>query len=77
MPKILVGTKLDLRDSEADIERLKAKNKSPITQQQGKAMRKKIGAVAYKECSAQTEVGIKDVFEEAIRAVIPRGELHM
>ena len=72
VPKILVGTKLDLRDSEADIERLKTKNQSPITQQQGEAMRKKIGAVAYMECSAQTGVGIKDVFEEAIRAVIPR-----
>ena len=63
VPKILVGTKLDLRDSEAKIERLKAKRQSPITQQQGEAMRKKIGAMAYMECSALTQAGIKDVFD--------------
>ena len=70
VPKILVGTKLDLRDSEADIERLKAKNKSPITPQQGEAMRKRLGAVAYMECSALTQAGLKDIFDEAIRIVL-------
>ena len=70
VPKILVGTKLDLRDSETDVERLKAKNKSPITQQQGEAMRKRLGAVAYMECSALTQAGLKDIFDEAIRIVL-------
>ena len=70
VPKILVGTKLDLRDSEADVERLKVKNKAPITQQQGESMRKRLGAVAYMECSALTQVGLKDIFDEAIRIVV-------
>ena len=65
VPKILVGTKLDLRDSEAEIEKLKAMRQSPITQKQGEAMRKKIGAVAYMECSALTQVGLKDIFDSA------------
>ena len=65
VPKILVGAKLDLRDSEAEIERLKEKDQSPITPFQGEAMRKKIGAVAYMECSALTQVGIKDIFDRA------------
>ena len=70
VPKILVGAKLDLRDSEVDIERLRQRHQSPITQQQGEAMRKKIGAVAYMECSALTQVGLKNVFDEAIKIVL-------
>jgi len=73
VPKVLVGTNLDLRDDEETIKKLKSRREAPITQQQGKAMRKKIVAVAYKECSALTGIGIKDVFEEAIRVVIPQG----
>ena len=65
VPKILVGTKLDLRDSEADIERLQERHQSPITQEEGEDMRKKIGAVAYMECSALTQMGLKDIFYRA------------
>ena len=70
VPKILVGTKLDLRDYEAAIEELKEKNLTPITQQQGEAMRRKIGAVAYMECSALTQRGLKEVFDKASRRVL-------
>eukprot|EP00731_Ephydatia_muelleri_P030406 Em0021g929a len=70
VPKILVGTKLDLRDNAAELERLKARRQSPITLQQGDAMRKKISAVSYKECSALTQVGLKDIFDEAIKVVL-------
>ena len=65
VPKILVGAKLDLRDSETEIERLKEKDQSPITPQQGEDMRKKIEAVAYMECSALTQVGLEDIFDRA------------
>ena len=70
VPKILVGTKLDLRDDGATIEKLKEKNLTPITPQQGEAMRRKIGAVAYTECSALTQRGLKEVFDNAIGIVI-------
>ena len=69
-PKILVGTKVDLREDPSEVEKLKQKNKAPISQAQGEAMRKKIGAVSYKECSALTQVGLKDIFDEAIRIVL-------
>ena len=67
VPKILIGTKLDLRDDGATIEELKEKNLAPITQQQGEAMQRKIGAVAYMECSALTQRGLKQVFNKASR----------
>ena len=65
-PMILVGTKLDLRDDAATIEELKEERLAPITRKQGEAMRRKIAAMAYMECSALTKVGLKDVFDEAI-----------
>lgn len=70
VPKILVGTKLDLRDNPAEIDRLRGRNQRPVTPAQGDAMRKKITAISYKECSALTQAGLKDIFDEAIKVVL-------
>jgi Ras-related C3 botulinum toxin substrate 1 len=70
VPKILVGTKLDLRDNPAELERLKGRNQRPVTATQGDAMKKKINALSYKECSALTQAGLKDIFDEAIKVVL-------
>lgn len=69
-PKILVGTKIDLRNNEEIIKNLKKKKNYPILYQQGETMAKKINAVKYVECSSMTQKGIKKVFEEAIRAAL-------
>ncbi|KAJ3435861.1 hypothetical protein M0813_26295 [Anaeramoeba flamelloides] len=68
--KILVGTKLDLRDDQDTILKLKEKNLNPISYQDGMKLSKEIGAVKYIECSALTQKNLKAVFDEAIRAVL-------
>ncbi|KAN0045397.1 hypothetical protein ACTA71_005775 [Dictyostelium dimigraforme] len=70
VPIILVGTKLDMRDDKETIERLKEKKLVPINYELGLQKMKEINAVKYLECSALTQKGLKNVFDEAIRAVI-------
>ena len=69
-PVILVGTKLDLREDPTVLAKLKEKHQGPITTAAGHAMAKEIQAVKYLECSALTQKGVKQVFDEAIRAVL-------
>ncbi|CAO3700176.1 unnamed protein product [Rhizopus stolonifer] len=70
IPIILVGTKLDLREDQGTMERLREKRMSPISFTQGCQLAKDISAVKYLECSALTQKGLKNVFDEAIRAVL-------
>jgi len=69
-PIILVGTKVDLREDSATIEKLNTKKQAPITYEQGLQMMQEISGVKYLECSALTQTGLKTVFDEAIRAVL-------
>ncbi|XP_017600230.1 PREDICTED: rho-related GTP-binding protein RhoG [Corvus brachyrhynchos] len=70
VPILLVGTKKDLRNNPETMKRLKEQNQAPITTQQGISLSKQIRAVKYLECSALNQEGIKDVFTEAVRAVL-------
>lgn len=69
-PMILVGTKLDMRKDHATIEKLRERRQSPIEYSQGVAMANDIKAAKYLECSALTQLGLKNVFDEAIRVVL-------
>ena len=67
---MLVGTKLDLRDSPEVLSKLSERDAHPISFEQGAAIAKEIGAVKYLECSALNQQGLKNVFDETIRAVL-------
>lgn len=67
---VLVGTKLDLREDGATVQKLRERRMSPISYGQGLSMSRDIGAVKYLECSALTQNGLKNIFDEAIRAVL-------
>jgi len=69
-PALLVGTKLDLREDMDVVAKLRDRRMAPISFQQGSMMQKDIGAARYLECSALTGKGLKNVFDEAIRAVL-------
>lgn len=67
---LLIGTKVDLRDDLHVLDELTARNLSPVTFDQGSKLAREIGAIKYMECSAATQVGVKEIFDYAIRAVL-------
>jgi Ras-related C3 botulinum toxin substrate 1 len=70
VPIILVGTKSDLRNDQSMIQQLSAKGMTIITQDEAMNRATEIGSVKYLECSALTQEGLKNVFDEAIRAAL-------
>ncbi|CAG7724378.1 unnamed protein product [Allacma fusca] len=70
IPTILVGTKLDLREDKATVEKLRVAKKDHIPYSKGVSLAKKIGAVKYLECSALTQQGVEDVFLQAMTAAL-------
>ncbi|KAL1236217.1 putative Ras family protein [Trichinella nativa] len=69
-PILLVGTKLDLRDDQQIIKNLGDQGLSPITRSQGNKLAQKLHAIKYMECSALTQENLRQVFDEAVRAVL-------
>ncbi|ELT97773.1 hypothetical protein CAPTEDRAFT_21696 [Capitella teleta] len=69
-PILLVGTKIDLRDDKEVVGQLAAQSLAPVKREQGIKMASKVRAVKYLECSALTQRGLKQVFDEAVRAVL-------
>ncbi|CAH8479934.1 unnamed protein product [Schistosoma turkestanicum] len=69
-PFILVGTQIDLREEETTANLLKKNKTKPITSQQGEQLARELKAVKYVECSALTQKGLKNVFDEAIIAAL-------
>jgi len=70
VPILLVGTKSDLRKDDSTIKQLNSRNQQMVTIESAQRMSKEIGAVNFLECSALTQEGLKQVFDEAIRAAM-------
>jgi Ras-related C3 botulinum toxin substrate 1 len=69
-PIVLVGTKIDLRDDPEAIARLRGRNLTPITYEQGLQLMRQVGAAKYMECSALTGTGLRNLFDEAVRVAV-------
>ena len=70
VPCLVVGTQVDLRDDKVIIEKLRRQRLRPITAEQGERLARELRAVKYVECSALTQRGLKNVFDEAIVAAL-------
>lgn len=64
VPCLIVGTQIDLRDDPQVIEKLSRQKQRPVTSEQGERLARELGAVKYVECSALTQKGLKNVFDE-------------
>eukprot|EP01091_Cochliopodium_minus_P010941 TRINITY_DN3011_c0_g1_i2.p1 TRINITY_DN3011_c0_g1~~TRINITY_DN3011_c0_g1_i2.p1 ORF type:complete len:205 (-),score=45.17 TRINITY_DN3011_c0_g1_i2:83-697(-) len=70
VPILLIGTKLDLRNNEKMVERLKDKNMHPISGSEGLETCKKIVALGYFEISVEEDKNaLQKVFTDAIKLV--------
>ncbi|XP_072547683.1 ras homolog family member Ga [Salminus brasiliensis] len=70
VPFLLVGTKMDQREDQEILKKLKEQNLTPVTKPQGEALAREIRAIKYLECSALKQVGVREVFMEAVRAFL-------
>ena len=61
---------MDTRTNPDVIRQLEASREVPVTKQQGQALCEELKGYKYMECSAMTQEGLKQVFDEAIRCVI-------
>ncbi|TRY72408.1 hypothetical protein TCAL_03966 [Tigriopus californicus] len=73
-PIILVGTKIDLRETNFKgtwSKRRKQRDTSQefVSESQGKNMATEIGATMYLEASAKTQEGLNTIFDEAVRVI--------
>ncbi|XP_046364304.1 cell division control protein 42 homolog [Haliotis cracherodii] len=69
-PFLLVGTQVDLREDEPTRQKLQKRKQKPVTVEEAERVCDKLGGNSYVECSALTKKGLKDVFDEAIIAVL-------
>jgi GTPase SAR1 family protein len=65
VPCLIVGTQIDLRDDPQVLEKLSRQKQRPVPPEQGERLARELGAVKYVECSALTQKGLKNVFDEA------------
>ena len=64
VPCLIVGTQIDRLSEASTIEYLTKNKQSPITVEQGERLAKELKAVKYVQCSARTQEGLKNVFDE-------------
>ncbi|KAJ1818620.1 GTPase Cdc42 [Coemansia sp. S610] len=70
VPCIIVGTQVDLREDAVTLQKLAKNKQKAIMEEQGLMLARELKAAKYVECSALTQKGLKNVFDEAIVAAL-------
>jgi len=65
-------TKINVRfrNDKKELAKLAKDKQEPVTEEQARKMQRDIGALEYVECSAMTRENLKEVFDEAIKAIL-------
>uniref|UniRef100_A0A8C6K7W9 Cell division cycle 42, like n=1 Tax=Nothobranchius furzeri TaxID=105023 RepID=A0A8C6K7W9_NOTFU len=66
----LFDTAVDLREDSNTVEKLAKNKQRPLYPESGEKLARELRAVKYVECSALTQRGLKNVFDEAILAAL-------
>eukprot|EP01087_Luapelamoeba_hula_P017040 TRINITY_DN532_c0_g1_i1.p1 TRINITY_DN532_c0_g1~~TRINITY_DN532_c0_g1_i1.p1 ORF type:complete len:207 (+),score=23.88 TRINITY_DN532_c0_g1_i1:72-692(+) len=69
-PKLLIGTKVDLRQDSSTLDKLKQLGQGPVPAESAHDLARKLKVVKYLECSAFTGDNLKAVFDEAVKTVL-------
>ncbi|ODN73069.1 hypothetical protein L202_08464 [Cryptococcus amylolentus CBS 6039] len=69
-PFLLLSLKSDLSSHPPTLSTLASRNQAPITPAQGQALAKEVGALGFREVSAKTGWGVREVFDLAVRGVL-------
>ena len=64
---VLVGTKTDARDDPELVEKLKQRGMAPVSSEEGARFAEEMGCAGFVECSSRSGVGVKEVFDTAVR----------
>lgn len=67
---MLVGLQSDLREDAATLAKLARSKAVPVPASEAERLAKREKAVGYVECSAKTLKNVKQVFDEALVAVV-------
>jgi cell division control protein 42 len=65
VPRLIVGTQIDLREDPHTIDKLEQQQqRRPVSTEEGERLAHELGAIKYVECSALVMKGVKNVFDE-------------
>ena len=71
-PFILAGNKADLRSDQVALAKTAARCAELVSYEDAQALGNEVGAQMVLECSAKTQVGVKEVYENAMRVALNR-----